>query len=795
MLRKLLSFARNEKNLAAIYGLVILAVCLALTGIVLVFSSPSATDVVDGSSRLLPGLLLVSGFFVMTCLLIFFALLGKGYQEELRNRIIRFDSATVSHDSQEFTTAMAELAQGNLSVHLDIKSTPLPRSQYEELNPAIDALNIIINSLHNAADEFNKLTDIHCLRLCYVGADSFLEGRKAGEVLDGLLGGKGKILVTTGSFTSSGLELRRKGFMSYLAEKHSSMQIVDVLENHEDTGLAYTLISEGIKKHPDLVGIYVTEGATPGGVAQAVSDAGKAGMIKIVGHDLTNDTMVNIKKGVISGTLGQDPYAQGYDPVIHLYNTIVDNWHPVSPRLLTRMDVVNKENYEQFWREGVGMIQSRESLEHLAKPVQKTPDRQIKIAVLGREDSAFWAPVKKGVLDAASVLRNKNVIVDWIVPEGTRTKKDFSAAVYGPAVEEVISKRYNGLALVSVDRNLVPYINRAVQNGIPVITANSEPTSLRSLVKTIYDQSNNLLQSSKSLSSSAEEVNVATKEISSSMFEMAQDTMQQNDQVNLTRNTLISLLQNIDTVTEKARDSADAVEDTTRAIHSGSQILENTLSSIDVIRSSFGETWRIVEELEKHSSKINGILKMINDIAFQVNLLSLNASIEAARAGEYGKGFMVVANEIRNLANNTANATKDVEKVVQTILSEINKVNKLMDDDLQKFDNISGLTDEVKKTFEKIKQSVLQDQDRIHDITVASADMQNLSNQVGNAMEQVADISQRNAAGVEEVSASTQTMSAQLEHVTLLSNMFLNMAKGEKELLAKFNLDAKNGRH
>ncbi len=800
MLRKIVLFAGVKKNLAAMYGLSILSAGIMLTGLIMALSAAreiGSTQVPSTafSGLLLPSLLLVTGFSLLTLDLIFFVILSRGLEEESRNKIIQIDSDSISRDCREFTTAMAELAQGNLSVHLDIKSTLLPRSQYEELNPTIDALNTIINSLRNAAEEFNKLTDIHCLRLCYVGADSFLEGRKAGEALSGLLEGKGKVVITTGAFNSSGLELRRKGFMSFLTEKHSAIQVVEVLENHEDAGEAYRLITASLKKYPDLAGIYVTEGATPGGVARAVSDAGKAGMIKIVGHDLTDDTMINVKKGVISGTLGQDPYAQGYDPVIHLYNAIVDNWRPVSPRLLTRMDVVNKENYEQFWREGAGMIQSRESLEHLAKPAQKKPDRQLKIAVLGREDSAFWAPVKKGVLDAASALRNRNVVVEWIVPEGTRSKKDFSAATYGPAVEAVISKRYDGLALVSVDRNLVPYINRAVQSGIPVITANSEPTSLRSLIKTIYDQSSDILKSSMSLTGSAEEVSTATMQISSSMFEMAKDSMLQNDQVNLTRNSLISLLENIDKVTDKARDSADAVEDTTKEIQSGSQILENTLGSIDIIRSSFGETWRIVEELEEHSGKINGILKMINDIAFQVNLLSLNASIEAARAGEYGNGFMVVANEIRNLANNTANATKDVEEVVQTILSEINKVNKLMDDDLQKFDNISSLTDEVKKTFEKIKQSVLLDQDRIHEITVASADMQNLSSLVGSAMEKVAEVSQRNAAGVEEVSASTQTMSAQLENVAHLSGMFMNMAKGERELLAKFNLDSRNGRH
>ncbi|MBN2413188.1 substrate-binding domain-containing protein [candidate division KSB1 bacterium] len=679
-------------------------------------------------------------------------------------------------------------------MHLAIQSKPIELTDAGDLNEFIEAFNTIIQSLNNTAEEFNKLTDIHCLRLCYVGADSFLEGRKCGEVLAQAIGGRGKVFISTGSFHASGLDLRRKGFQSYILDNFPAIEIVDIAENKEDGQLANLHIAEAIKKYLALAGVYVTEGATPSGVARAIVDAGKTGTIKVIGHDMTDETMKYLKMGVITATLGQDPFAQGHDPVIHLFNHLVDGWKPASPRLLTKREVVTIQNYENYWREGIGLVQSQESIERLAKPVNKRSEKHLKIAVLGREDSDFWIPVKKGCQEAAAKLSQYNVTVDWIIPEASRVNKDFSAAVYGPAIEELISKKYDAFAIVAVDRKIVPYINRAVKSGIPVITANSEPTSLRSLVQIISDQSGDLLQSSHNLTDSAQEVNNATKQINTSMNDMAQGATIQSNQVHHTRGVVKSLLGNINNISVQAKESVIAAEETGKVFNTGTLSLEKTLESMRSIESSVTETWHIVEELEGHSEKINDILKMINDIAFQVNLLSLNASIEAARAGEYGKGFMVVANEIRSLANNTANATKDVANVVELILSDIKKVNNLMEDDLTKVKNITVLTDEVKSTFAHIQQSVKVDQDRVHEIAMAILKMQQLSDDVGVAIENVAEVSERNATFVEEVFASTQTMSSQLQYVTSLAGSFRSMAKSEKELLAKFNLDDKNGK-
>ncbi len=790
------SFMMNKRFRFLGFALVFISFVSGLVGLVFLFKV--ANESISGAVQqniLLPKLMLLTGFIVLTlfALYLLYRLISLGKESE--DKSLHIDNSAIVKDCKALSVAMTELAQGNLSVNLAIQSRPIELTDSGELNQFIGAFNTIIHSLNNTAEEFNKLTDIHCMRLCYVGADSFLEGRKCGEVLAEAVGGRGKVVISTGSFSASGLELRRKGFESYILDNFPAIEIVDVSENKEDEQLAFLYIAEIIKKYPDLAGVYVTEGATPPGVARAIQDAGKSGIIKVVGHDMTDNTIKYLKKGVITATLGQDPFAQGHDPVIYLHNHLVDGWKPASLRLLTKREVVTIQNYENYWREGIGLVQSQDSNEKLAKPVDKKSDKHLKIAVLGREDSDFWIPVKKGCREAAAKLSQYNVTVDWIIPEASRTNKDFSAAVYGPAIEKLISERYDAFAIVAVDRKIVPYINRAVKVGIPVITVNSEPTSLRSLVQIISDQLGELLQSSHNLTSSAQEVNNATLQINTSMNDMAQGAIIQSNQVNHTRGVVKSLLGNIGNISAQAKESVIAAEETGNVFKTGTKSLEKTLESMIAIESSVSETWHIVEELEGHSEKINDILKMINDIAFQVNLLSLNASIEAARAGEYGKGFMVVANEIRTLANNTANATKDVANVVDLILSDIKKVNNLMEDDLTKVKNINGLTEEVKNTFAHIQQSVNVDQNRVHEIAMAISNMQELSDEVGVAMENVAEVSERNATFVEEISASTQTMSSQLQYVTSLALSFGSMAKSEKELLAKFNLKDKNGKN
>ena len=195
---------------------------------------------------------------------------------------------------------------------------------------------------------FNSETNTPNKRLFFVGADLYLQGQTAGKQMGKVLNGKGKVAVITGFFSVEAHELRRKGFEDTIAKEFPGITVVGKVENKDKADTAYTQAQDFMTSNPDLSAIYVTAGG-PFGAAKAVEDAGKGGVVKIVSYDFVDETMEFVKKGVITGTLGQDPYAQGHDPAIRLYNYLVGGVVPEAGRLLTKADFVTKENISQFY--------------------------------------------------------------------------------------------------------------------------------------------------------------------------------------------------------------------------------------------------------------------------------------------------------------------------------------------------------------------------------------------------------------------------------------------------------------
>ncbi len=773
------------------YGFVLLVVAFVVVvgGYILLENSLSAQKpALSGSALLLSRILIITGFFFGSFALAGLTWLVLRKVVKPMSELMEAGQSLTKKDCPSLSAAMIELTQGNFAVDLSIQSKKLSPSEDPELNQFVNIFNDFIDSLQDTAEEFNKLTNTPSLRLCYVGADSYLEGRRCGEVMGETLGGKGEVAVSTSSFTATGAELRRKGFESVIREQYPKIQIVHVSEDNELEELACKQTTELLKKFPNLAGIYITTGATPPGVAKAVVEAKKAKQITIVGHDLTDETMQYVKDGIISATLGQDPFAQGYNPIIYLFNHIVDGWQPPAHRLLTKMDVVTSKNYKNFWDPGKGLIQSQEALDRLAKPVDKEPSEKLRIAALGRETSAFWIPVKEGTLAAAEKLKSYNVEVEWVYPEKARKNNDHSAQVYGEVIESLAVQEVDAIATLVVDRHLIPYINNAVKAGVPVVTFNSEPSSLRSLVYTISDQAQKLMGLSQNLAVSTGQVNQATSQINQAMGDMAKGSASQNEQVDRTSKYLEDLLNNINSVSREAEESASAAESTVNAVGTGTQAMEKTLSSMQTIEKSVSDTWHIVEDLEKHSEKIDVIIELIDDIASRVNVLGLNAAIEAASAGEYGKGFAVVADEIRKLAKNTAKATSEIIGLVDTIQRGISQVEKVMGDGLEKVKESAGLTDKAVVALDDIRKLVKVDQKRMYNIASSMTKMRDFSHQVGEAMGNVSAVSEKNSTVVKEVNVSTQEMSSQLEGVATLAKSLESMARAEQELLVMFNL-------
>jgi ribose transport system substrate-binding protein len=195
---------------------------------------------------------------------------------------------------------------------------------------------------------FNSETATENDRLFFVGADLYQQGQTAGHTMCQILNGKGKVGIITGFFAVEAHELRRKGFEDQVKSECPGVTIVGRVENQDDGGKAFTEAKDFMTANPDLAAIYVTAGG-PFGAGEAIQQAGKAGQVHEVCFDFVDETMQLIQAGVIDATIGQDPFAQGHDPAVRLFNYIVGGVVPPYGQLITRADVVTKANLSQFW--------------------------------------------------------------------------------------------------------------------------------------------------------------------------------------------------------------------------------------------------------------------------------------------------------------------------------------------------------------------------------------------------------------------------------------------------------------
>ena len=267
----------------------------------------------------------------------------------------------------------------------------------------------------------------------------------------------------------------------------------------------------------------------------------------------------------------------------------------------------------------------------------------------------------------------------------------------------------------------------------------------------------------------------ASEKISASTAEQSAGAKVQNDQTIQVATAMEEMSATVSQISENSVKASDAARKASATAGDGSRTVDQALASMREIAQSVGDTAAKVEALGARSEQIGRVVGVIDAIAEQTNLLALNAAIEAARAGEQGRGFAVVADEVKKLAQRTARATKEVAEMIHSIQSETRNTVDAMQLGTRQVEAGVLTTTKAGESLQQIMQSAERVGDMITQIAAAATEQSAATQQVNSSLDQIAKVARETAHGSGETATACQDLS--------------KMAQELKALLAGFKLD------
>lgn len=292
----------------------------------------------------------------------------------------------------------------------------------------------------------------------------------------------------------------------------------------------------------------------------------------------------------------------------------------------------------------------------------------------------------------------------------------------------------------------------------------------RSFDKFVLSIKNTLLQVSESSAAVAS----ASTQISSSTEELAAGAQEQSSQASEVATAVEEMTKTLGETNQNIRKVADGAKDAKESARKGGDVVGQTISGMKRIAEVVNQSASQVKILGASSDKIGEIIGVIDDIADQTNLLALNAAIEAARAGEQGRGFAVVADEVRKLAERTSKATKEIASMIRQIQSDTNQAVASMEKGTQEVGTGITLAEQAGTMLNDIVGNAQSVADMVGQIAAASEQQSSASEQISKNVEAISTVTQQSASGTQQIARTAEDLNRLTENL--------------QEILGKFNL-------